>query len=484
MSSEITRQETTAAIEVVPNVIAGEAVTTGAREQVLNPYTGEVLYEVPQAGEAELRRALDAAVAAFADVRRWPAHRRASCLREASRLLRERAEDVALTIAREAGKPLKAARVEVGRSAENLAFAADAAADLAGEGLPLDASVYGEGRVGFTVRAPRGVIAAISPFNFPLNLALHKVGPALAGGNTVILKPAPQTPKTAVILARLLVEAGFPPGAISVLHGGADLGNALVTAPDVAMVSFTGSPQVGQAIARACGLKPVVLELGNNSANLVDEHADVDAAARLLAVAGFAYAGQVCIHPQRLIIHERVYEQFRATFLEAVGTLKVGDPLDDTTDVGPLINDAGAARLNAWVDEAVSFGGTLLAGGHAEGRLMPPTVLEDVPEHAQLVCNEAFGPVVVLQRVDSWTDAIDTANRSRFGLQTGVFSTYLPHVLQAVRDIEAGGVIVNDTSAFRVDQMPYGGVKDSGVGREGARAALEELTYVRSVVLR
>ena len=210
----------------------------------------------------------------------------------------------------------------------------------------------------------------------------------------------------------------------------------------------------------------------------------MDAAARHLDVAGFAYAGLVCIHPQRLIVHDRVYNQFKATFLEAISKLKIGDPLDDTTDVGPLINDAGAQRLNAWVDEAVNLGGTLLAGGHAEGRMMPPTVLENVPERAQLVCNEAFGPVVVLQRASNWTDAINTANRSQFGLQTGVFSTHLPHVLQAARDIEAGGVIVNDTSAFRVDQMPYGGVKNSGVGREGARAALEELTYVKSVVLR
>ncbi|KEF34167.1 aldehyde dehydrogenase [Deinococcus sp. RL] len=474
----------TTALTRVPLLIGGEAVMTAQVDRVFNPYTGAPLYDVARAGEAELRRALDLAAETFREVRRWPAHRRADRLRRASALLAERADLFARTIATEAGKPMKAARVEVARSVENLSFAADEALRLAGEGIPLDASRFGEGRVGFTRREPRGIIAAVSPFNFPLNLALHKVGPALAGGNVVILKPAPQTPLTANLLAELLRDAGFPPGALSVLHGGAELGAALTSAPEVAMVTFTGSPSVGESIKRGSGLKPVVLELGNNSANLVDAESDVEGAARALAAVSFAYQGQVCIHPQRLIIHEAAYDRFREVFLEASRALVCGDPLDEATDVGPLIGAAALERLGEWIAEAQALGGRLLLGGTPQGTVLPPTVLEDVPEQARLVAEEAFGPVVVLSRAASWTGAIAQANRSRYGLQTGVFTTNLAHALEAARDLEAGGVIVNDPSTFRVDQMPYGGIKDSGFGREGARAAAEELTYVKTVVLR
>ncbi|MBB5233910.1 aldehyde dehydrogenase family protein [Deinococcus budaensis] len=467
----------------VPLLIGGQAVQTGRHDTVTNPFSGEALYQVAQADAEHLERALEAAQTALAEYRRWPAHRRADALRRAAALLAGRAETFARTIAAEAGKPLKAARVEVARSVENLGFAADEAAGLSGQGIPLDASRFGEGRLGLTLREPRGVIAAISPFNFPLNLTLHKVGPALAGGNTVILKPAPQTPLTAHLLGELIAEAGFPAGALNVLHGGGELGAALVSAPGVALVTFTGSPQVGEAIKRGSGLKPLVLELGNNSANLVDLDCDVRLAARKLAAASFAYQGQVCIHPQRLIVHADAYETFKAAFLDASRALVVGDPLSETTDVGPLINPAALARLEAWIAEAQTLGGRLLLGGVAQGLLLPPTVLEDVPEEALLVREEAFGPVAVLSRARSWSEAIAAANRSRYGLQTGVFTQNLAHALEAVRDIEAGGVIVNDPSTFRVDQMPYGGIKDSGFGREGARSSLEELTYLKTVVL-
>jgi len=475
---------TQTSVQWVEHFIDGQRVRGGGAYDVVHePLTGDDLYHVARGTREELQQALAAATHAFHDVRTWPAHRRSDTLRRASDLLAERADAFARTIAREAGKPLKASRVEVARSVENLAFAADEASRLAGEGIPLDASRFGEGRVAFTVRAPRGVIAAISPFNFPLNLALHKVGPALAGGNTVVLKPAPQTPLTAVMLAELLTEAGFPAGAVNVIHGGADVGNALVTAPEVALVSFTGSPGVGEAIKAASGLKPVVLELGNNSANLVDEHADVETAARKLALTSFAYQGQVCIHPQRLIIHARVYDEFREAFLRETAKLVCGDPLDERTDVGPVVNPASTARMREWIQEAVDLGGTLLTGGEMQGRIMLPTVLEDVPEHARVVCEEVFGPIVVLSRGETWADMIASANRSRYGLQTGVFTRDLQNALRAVRDIESGGVIVNDPSTFRVDQMPYGGIKDSGFGREGARASVEELTYVKTVVL-
>ncbi|MEW6421640.1 MAG: aldehyde dehydrogenase family protein [Deinococcota bacterium] len=473
----------TTTLTYVPLLIGGQAVQTEAQDTVVNPLSGEALYHVAQADGKDLRRAIMSAQTAFAAYRQWPAHRRADALRRASALLAERADLFARTIATEAGKPLKASRVEVARSVENLGFAADEASQLAGQGIPLDASRFGEGRLGFTLREPRGVIAAISPFNFPLNLALHKVGPALAGGNTVILKPAPQTPLTAHLIGELILDAGFPAGALNVLHGGAELGAALTAAPEIALVTFTGSPQVGEAIKRGSGLKPVVLELGNNSANLVDADSDVDLAARKLAAVSFAYQGQVCIHPQRLIIHAEVYDVFKAAFLDASRALIVGDPLDERTDVGPLINSAALTRLKAWIQEALDLGGRLLLGGTPQGNLLPPTVLEDVPEEARLVCEEAFGPVVVLSRAASWSEAIAAANRSRYGLQTGVFTRNLQHALEAVRGVEAGGVIVNDPSTFRVDQMPYGGIKDSGFGREGARSALEELTYLKTVVL-
>ncbi len=470
-------------VTTVPHFIAGHRVEGSEFDEVAEPYSGEALYRVARGTPAELQTALGAAQTAYAELRTWPAHQRAAHLRQASALLSERAESFARTIAREAGKPLKASRVEVGRSVENLAFAADAALTLAGEGIPLDASRYGEGRLGFTVRAPRGVVAAISPFNFPLNLALHKVGPALAGGNAVVLKPAPQTPLTAVLLAELIADAGFPAGALNVIHGGAELGERLVSAPEIAVVSFTGSPGVGAAIKAASGLKPVVLELGNNSANLVDESADVDVAASKLAATSFAYQGQVCIHPQRLIVHESVYEDFKRAFVQASAHLVLGDPLDENTDVGPLVNPAALTRLQSWIGEALDLGGALLLGGEARGSVLPPTILEHVPERAKLVSEEVFGPVAVLLRAESWTGAIEMANRSKFGLQTGVFTANLQRALQAVRDLESGGVIVNDPSTFRVDQMPYGGIKESGFGREGARASLEELTYLKTVVL-
>lgn len=474
---------TVLSVKVVPHFIAGRRVEGGPSARVLEPATGNALYDVSQGGPDELRAALDAASNALVHTRRLPAHRRADHLRRASTLLAERADTFARVIATEAGKPLKASRVEVARSVENLAFAADAAATLAGETVPLDASKFGEGKFGFTVRAPRGVVAAISPFNFPLNLALHKVGPALAGGNTVILKPAPQTPLTAVMLAELLSEAGFPEGAVNVLHGGSELGGALVRAPEVAIVSFTGSPGVGEAIKQASGLKPVVLELGNNAANIVDESADLDLAVRKLAATSFAYQGQVCIHPQRLIVHDAVYDAFKDAFVTASRALIVGDPLDAATDVGPLVDERAGARLAEWIREAVDLGGRVALGGELDGRYLPPTILEDVPPHARIVREEAFGPVVVLSRAATFDEAIRQANDSRYGLQTGVFTRDLAKALQAARDVEAGGVIVNDASTFRVDQMPYGGVKDSGFGREGAMASVEELTYVKLVVL-
>ncbi|MBB6099836.1 acyl-CoA reductase-like NAD-dependent aldehyde dehydrogenase [Deinobacterium chartae] len=466
-----------------PLIIAGQEVETETREVVRAPFDGTPLYSVSQAGGSELRAALEAAVQAQKDFRDWPLHRRAALLRRASALLEAHADEVARVLAREAGKPIKAARVEVGRSVENLAFAADAALELQGETVPLDASRYGEGRLGLTLRVPRGVIAAISPFNFPLNLALHKVGPALAGGNAVILKPAPQTPMTAVWIARLLREAGLPDGLISVLHGGAELGSRLVAAPQVAMVSFTGSAGVGAAIKAGSGLKPVALELGNNSANLVDASAELEAAASKLAATSFAYQGQVCIHPQRLIVHAEVYEAFKERFLEASRKLVLGDPLEEATDVGPLVNRAALERVQSWIREALELGGSLALGGEPQGLILPPTVLENVPSHARVVCEEVFGPVVVLQRAESFDEMIRLANDSRYGLQVGVFTRDLSHALRAAREIEAGGVVVNDPSTFRVDNMPYGGIKDSGFGREGARYTLEEMTYAKLVVL-
>lgn len=449
---------------------------------VVDKYSGARLHTVAEATRADV----DAAVAAAADAMAktpLPALERYTILHRAAHRVADRAEDFARTIAQEAGKPLKDARVEVTRAVQTLTLAAEEAKRIHGETVPLDAAPGGAERVGAYWRVPVGVVAAITPFNFPLNLVVHKVGPALAAGCGVVLKPASTTPLSACLLVQVLEEAGLPPGYVNLVVGpGATVGEWLATHDGIRLVTFTGSPPVGAQIKAQSGLKRVVLELGNNSGNLVHDDADIAQAAPLLAARAFGAAGQSCIAVQRIYVQERIWEPFLAALVAATQQLKVGNPLDPDTDVGPLITEAEAARVAAWIDEAVAGGARVLTGGRRHGSIVEPTLLTDVDATMKVVCREVFGPVATVMPYRTLDDGLRLMNDTAYGLQAGVFTKSLDVAWRAAREIRAGGVIINDTSAYRADLMPYGGVGLSGIGREGPRYAIEEMTEIRMVV--
>lgn len=449
---------------------------------VLDKYTGEVMAELPVADAAAVDEAVRAARAAFPSWSDTPAHARARVLRAAAAMMEARTDEIATLIAREAGKAWKHAAGEVARSIETFTFAAEEARRIHGETVPMDASVAGEHRIGFYMRTPMGVIAAITPFNFPLNLVAHKVAPALAAGNALVLKPAEETPLTARLLAALLAEAGLPDGVLQVVYGdGPTTGEALVQHPVPAKVSFTGSPPVGRRILQIAGLKRVTLELGNNSGTIVEPDANLDRAIPRCVMSAFANAGQVCISLQRLYVHEAIAEPFIAEFVRQTEALQVGNPLDRTCDVGPMISDEAAERAHAWILDAVSEGARLLTGGRRDGRLLWPTVLVDTHPAMNVMCREAFAPLVSIVTYRDFDEALALLDDSPYGLQAGVYTRDLHKAFTAVRRLDVGGVMVNDTSIFRVDHMPYGGNRMSGIGREGVRFAIEEMTNIRMV---
>ncbi|MBP2674957.1 MAG: Aldehyde dehydrogenase [Deltaproteobacteria bacterium] len=452
---------------------------------VLDKYTGETIAEVPVASREATDRAIQAARDAFPSWSRTPAHKRSKILADAARLIERDKEEIATTISREAGKAWKYSVNEVARSVETFRFSSEEAKRIHGETVPMDASAFGEGRVGFWLRCPLGVVAAITPFNFPLNLVAHKVGPALAVGNTLVLKPASTTPRTAIRLAEILEEAGLPPGALQVLVGsGGTVGEWLTTDPRISKISFTGSPPVGEEITRKAGLKKVTMELGNNSGTIVEPDADLSAAIPRCVVSAFANSGQVCISLQRLYVHKAIAKEFTERFVAETAKLKVGNPLDRDCDVGPMIDLKEAERAEAWVKEAVREGARILIGGGREGRLMQPTVLAGVRPEMKVMCREAFAPLVSIYEYDKFEDAVAMVEDSPYGLQAGVYTNDIRKALHAVERINAGGVMINDTSIFRVDHMPYGGNKLSGLGREGVRFACEEMTSIKMVMIR
>jgi acyl-CoA reductase-like NAD-dependent aldehyde dehydrogenase len=462
--------------------IGGEWVTTDREEPVLEKFTGRPFATMPVADAATVAQAVGAAKEAFVSRPLTPSQRH-RLLRAVSEAIRRDAETLALTIAREGGKPLRDARVEVARAATTFELSAEEARRIGGEVVPIAGAEGAENRMAFTVRMPVGVVAAISPFNFPLNLVAHKVGPAIAAGNTVVLKPSPLTPITAYLLCRLLAEAGAPPGLVNLVHGDTDVGEALTQDPRVDFFSFTGSPAVGARIKAAAGLRRTLLELGSNSANIVHEDADLATAAELLSRRAFANAGQVCISPQRLLVHRKVAEPFLDAFLTVTRGLKVGDPTDPETDIGPMISEEAARRAMAWIEEAVAAGAELLLAPRREGAVLTPAVLTRVRPEMKVVCEEAFAPLVTVQTYETVDEAIALANDSKYGLQAGVFTRDLGVAMRFVNGLVVGGVIVNDTSSYRADLMPYGGVKMSGNGREGPRYAVEEMTELKTVVL-
>ena len=451
--------------------------------EVRSPYDGEVVGRVPACGAADVDRAVAAAKATLAEP--LPAWRRAEILDTAARLLAERVDEFGRTIAQEAAKPIKTARVEAQRAVATFTFAAVEARKLAGEMVPLDASQPGEGKLGFTLRVPIGVVGAISPFNFPLNLVAHKVAPAIAAGCPVVLKPATQTPLSAVALAELLVkECGLPEGWLQVMTGsGSDVGTPLVEHPDVAMITFTGSPDVGWGIRQRAARKKVSLELGNNSPVIIEPDGDWRTAADKIGVAGFSHAGQSCISTQRIYVHGDIAEPFTEALVERVRRLKLGPPLDDETDVSSLISESERDRVAAWIGEAVGAGASVATGGEVRDGMLEPTVLTGVEPDMKVSCNEVFGPVVGIQTYRDVDDALALANDTRYGLQAAIYTSDLALALRAARELRYGGVLVNEVPTWRADQMPYGGVGDSGNTREGPAYAVHEMTEARLVVI-
>ena len=463
-------------------LIGGEWVETGDWVEVASPYSGEVVGRVARAGAAETRRAIDAAEQAMAEP--LPAHKRAEILVKVAGYLGRRHDEVARTISEEAGKPMKAARVEASRAISTYTFAAVEARKLAGEMVPMDAAQAGEGKLAFTLRRPIGIVGAISPFNFPLNLVAHKLAPSLAAGCAVVLKPASRTPLSALLLAELETEAGLPPGWLNVVVGSAaEIGDVLLSDERVKAITFTGSGSVGWQLAERAPKKRVNLELGNATPVIVAADADVDAAADAMAANAFSFAGQSCISVQRIYVEQDAYDAFLDRFIPRVEALKVGDPGDEETDVGPVIDDGARERILAWVAEARDAGSRILTGGDTDGELIQPTVIADAGPGLKVNCEEVFGPVCTVTRVESLDEALELANATRYGLQAGIFTGSIDSALRAARELEFGGVIVNEAPTFRADQMPYGGVKDSGNTREGPAYAVRELTQERLVVI-
>ena len=463
-------------------LVGGEWLETGDWLEIRSPYSGELVARVAKAGAEEARSAVDAAEAAMREP--LPAHKRAEILVRVAGALGRRADEAARLISAEAGKPMKAARVEVARAMSTYTMSAVEARKLAGEMVPMEGSQAGEGKLAFTIREPIGVVGAISPFNFPLNLVAHKIAPALAAGCAVVLKPASQTPLSALLLGELETDAGLPPGWLNVLAGpSSEIGDVLVEDERVRLITFTGSGDVGWGLRERAPRQRVNLELGNATPVIVEADADVELAATKLAANAFSFAGQSCISVQRIYVQREVLDDFLARFVPKVEALVVGDPADEETDVGPLIGSDDRDRVLEWIDEAKAAGARVLTGGDVEDGLLQPTVLADAAPDLKVSCEEVFGPVCTVNAYETLDEAIELANGTRYGLQAGIFTAAIATALRAGRELEFGGVTVNEAPTFRADQMPYGGVKASGNTREGPAWAVRELTEERLVVI-
>ncbi|HXF92046.1 MAG TPA: aldehyde dehydrogenase family protein [Nitrospiraceae bacterium] len=466
-----------------PFLLGGHWQRSALTAKVVNPFTGETIAEICRAGQTEAAAAVQAAEAATVPMRELPAHVRADALLRIAAALRARQEEVARTITAEAGKPITDSRREVARAIQTFSVAAEEAKRIPGEIVPMDWTPGTEFYLGILRRFPIGPILGITPFNFPLNLVAHKVAPALAAGNPIVIKPAPQTPLTALLLGEIVLESGLPAGALSIVPCDNAVAERLVVDDRFKMLSFTGSAAVGWMLKGKAGKKRVTLELGGNAAVIVEPDADLDVAAQRCAAGGYAYAGQTCISVQRIFVHQSVLQPFTEKLLAQVAALKAGDPIKEDTVIGPLIDQAAARRVEAWIGEAVAQGGRLLLGGKRSGSVVEATVLSEVTPTMKVSCQEVFGPVVTVSPYQRFEDALTAVNDSPYGLQAGVFTRDVGRIFHAFRNLEVGTVLANEIPTFRADHMPYGGVKDSGLGREGVRYAIEEMTEPRLLVL-
>jgi glyceraldehyde-3-phosphate dehydrogenase (NADP+) len=467
-----------------PLYLAGRWVTSSDILEVVDPaHPDQPAGSTYLADAAQVEEAIAASLRGFETMRSLPAYERSRALRAIAAGIDARRDEIAEIITRESGKPIRDARVEAERGALTFRLAAEEAERLLGETIPLDVGPAHVGRLGVTRRFPVGPVAAISPFNFPLNLAAHKLAPAIAAGCSVVLKPPTATPLTMLTVAEIVAETGLPGEALSVLPMSRQLGEQLVTDDRFKLLSFTGSPAVGWRMKERAGRKKVVLELGGNAGVIVDASADLDWAVRRVRMGAFAFSGQVCISVQRLYVHAAVWQPFMERFVAASSELRMGDPLDAATDLGPMIEPAAAQRTERWIGEAVADGARVLLGGTADGAWFPPTVIVDAPASSRICSEEAFAPVVVAVPFEDMESALQEVNASRFGLQAGIFTNDLQHAWRAFEALDVGGVILNDVPTYRVDHMPYGGVKDSGIGREGVRFAIEDMTELRLLVV-
>lgn len=464
-------------------MINGEKVEANRYASLYSPYSGEEIAKIAMGSKEQTKMAIEAAYESRQLMAKMPAYKRAEILEKVVSLLTEKADEAAEIITQESSKPIMFSKAEVARTIETYKFSAEEAKRIHGETIPFDAASGGVGRIGYTLREPIGVIGAITPFNFPMNLVAHKVGPAIAAGNTVVLKPASQTPLSALFIAELFEEAGLPPGVLNVVTGpGSVVGEEIVRNDLVSMVTFTGSPEVGIGIRNRAGLKKTTLELGSNSALIIDKDAEVDRIIDRCIMGAFSNQGQVCISLQRIYIHEDVYEDFTEKFTMAAKQLKVGDPLESDTYISSLISKGEADRILGWIEETKSSSAEITAGGSLRNGVLEPTIITNAEHDLKVSCQEAFAPVVVVNKFSSIEEAIEQVNNSRFGLQAGIYTNNVKHALYASQELHVGGVIINDVPTYRVDQMPYGGVKESGTGREGIKYAIEEMTELKLIV--
>ncbi|MBI3586561.1 MAG: aldehyde dehydrogenase family protein [Ignavibacteriales bacterium] len=450
---------------------------------IVNPYNGSVVGSVSLASDADAEEAIQKGLTGFQKTRALQSYQRFEILTFISQRIKESREEFAQRITAEVGKPIQFSRVEVDRAIITFQLAAEEAKRIVGEVVPLDIASNAENRFGIVRRFPLGIVLGIAPFNFPLNLVAHKLAPAIASGNAFILKPPPQAPLTSLKLAEIVDASGFPKEAFSVLPCSNELAEKLVLDSRIKMLSFTGSANVGWYLKSKAGKKKVLLELGGNAGLIIDKGINVDETVKRNAIASFANAGQVCIKVQRVYIHHDIYEEYERKFIEATKAIKVGDPSDSATIVGPMIDEAAATRVSGWIEEAKTKGAKILTGGAQKGRIIEPTVLINVDREAKVFCNEVFGPVVTLHKVQSVEEAVEGINDSPFGLQAGIFSNDFKNIMHAYNHLDVGAVIVNDNPTFRVDNMPYGGIKDSGFGREGVRYAIDEMTEPKQLVV-